>query len=711
MSADPRPLPVRIGPLRLALAAAGLALATAWVYSPVWHGGWIWDDPAELTQNPALRADGGLAAIWSGASGVDYFPLKTTVEWAEWRCWGGDPAGYHAVNLGLHLLSAFLLWHLLRRLGVRWAWLGGLLFAIHPMAVESVAWVSELKNTLSLALVLLALAAHLEFDGRESGRPGAGRGAWYAASLGCFVLAMLSKSTVAMFPAILLLFAWWKRGRVTRREVGAIAPFFGVALVLGLVTVWFQHQRAIAGIPLGLGGWPSRLAVAGLAAGFYLAKGVLPLALSPIYPRWNVSPPSAAQFLPWLGLALAIGWLASRRGNWRRAVWLGLGWFFLNLIPVLGLVPMAYQRISWVADHLAYLSLAGLAGLAAAGAGALQERISPRRPWPLAVGVGVICVLLAAESHRYAGVFRDEASLWTYTLERNPAAWLAQNNLGKVLYLDGRRDAAAERFRRALELYPDDAEAHFNLALVLADEGRTAEAAAEDAAALRLRPAFPEAENSVGNGHLRAGRPAEAVSAYAEAIRLNPDYPEARANRGAAYLALGRLPEAVADLAEALRLRPDFPEAHFNLGNALQRSGRPADAIAQYREALAERPGYAEACNSLGLALAATNRLPEAVPFYEQALRLRPDYPEAHFNLGNAWAQAGRTDEAIAEYQKALRGEPGSPEAHNNLGILLAEAGRLAEAGAQFREALRLQPDYPAARANLARIQADRPAP
>jgi tetratricopeptide (TPR) repeat protein len=690
----------------VAIQAAVIVLAGCWVYWPALHGGWVWDDPAEISQNAVLRDSGGLAQIWSGAAGVDYFPLKTTVQWVEWQIWGDHTAGYHAVNLGLHLLGAFLLWRLLCKLGVRWAWLGGLLFAVHPIAVESVAWISELKNTLSLPLLLGAMIAYVDYDDFRAAKGATSLS--YIVSLLLFLLAMLSKSTVAMFPFVILLYAWWKRGFVDRRDLLASAPFLAASLSLGAVTVWFQHARAIAGVPLGLGGIPSRVAGAGLAAAFYLEKCVFPMDLMPIYPRWVVDPPSPVQFLPWLAFAIILGWLWTRRASWGRPALLGLGWFLLNLVPVLGLIPMAYQRISWVADHLAYLSLAGATGLAAAGAGALQSRAFPGRSWPILAAAGVVSILFAVESHRYAGIFRDEETLWNAALERNPGAWMAQNNLGKALFLRGRMTEAAVRFKRALENNPSDAEAHFNLGLVFEGEGREAEAMAEDETALRLRPAFPEAKNSLGNGFLRTGRPDVAIDAYEAALRLRPDYAEAHANLGAALIATGALPRAAVELERAIELRPDFPEAHFNLGNVLSRTGRSREAIAEYGLALSYRPGYAEARNSLGVALAAAGRMPEALAEYERAIQLKPDYAEAHFNLGNALAQAGRVADAIPEYEAAIRGEPDSPEAHNNLGIVLAESGRLEKAGAQFREALRLKPDYPQARENLSRIEAGR---
>jgi len=410
MEANPDPIAARAGRARTGLKAAAIAIAAFWVYSPVIRGGWLWDDSLEISDNAVLRDPGGLAKIWVAPAGWDYYPLKTTLQWVQWHLWHGDTAGYHLANIGLHALSALLLWRLLWKLGAPLAWWGGMLFAVHPLAVESVAWIAEFKNTLSLALVLLAMGAYVDFDARTQD----GRRLPVLAPI-LFLAAMLSKSSVAMFPLVLLLYAWWRRGRITGRDLAKTAPFFVVAVVLGLVTVWFQHTRAIAGEYIPIGGPASRVAGAGLEIGFYFLKCVLPVELMTIYPRLNLEPLSAVRFLPWVAVAAAAGWLWSRRASsWARGAAFALGSFAVNLVPVLGFIPMSYLRLSQVADHFAYLPLVSMAGLAAAGLGiwrrSPRDGGSPLRTRLPIVCAAAACAALALESHRYAATFRSEAA-------------------------------------------------------------------------------------------------------------------------------------------------------------------------------------------------------------------------------------------------------------------------------------------------------------
>jgi tetratricopeptide (TPR) repeat protein len=610
--------------LRHGLKAATLVAAAALVFAPAIRGTWLWDDPSAVAENPVLRDPAGLAKIWSGRAGQDFFPLTTTVQWLQWHLWQGDVAGYHLTNLGLHILSAVLLWGLLAKLGVRLAFLGGLLFAVHPLAVESVAWISELKNTLSLPLLLLAAIAWIECD-RNRGLgilPKSSRGHGLEAratakvarasrlpslrlqartpALLFFTAAMLAKTSVVMFPAVLLLHAWWRRGRIGRRDLAATAPFFAVSLILGLVTIHFQSARAMAHLPLPATGLASRLALAGPAALFYLAQAILPVHLLPIYPAWNLDGLVPWAVLAWTALGAGLAWCWTRRASWGRHALLGFGWFFLNLIPVLGIVPMAYLRISRVSDHFAYLPLIGLAGLVAAGAAKAEGEIRKSGRlglFPLFAFRFSLFLLLAAlaiMSRGYARIFTSEESLWTYTLQHNPGAWLAHNNLGIVLARSGRLD--------------------------------------------------------------------DAIGQAEEAVRLEPDFPEARSNLGLDLTEAGRYPEAIAQLEAAVRLRPDLPGAHLNLGRALLAAGRGRDAVAQFAQVLALQPdnpaarrNLAIAHNNLGNALARAGRLAEAVAEFEQSLQLDPANRGTHRNLGYALQALGRDREAAAQFDAAGR--------------------------------------------------------
>ena len=653
------------------LRAAAIAAAVAFVYAPVFHGQWLWDDDVEVTENLALRTWSGLWRIWYLPNSPDFFPLKTSLQWAQWHLWHDQVLGYHLTNVGLHLLGACLLWHLLGKLGVKFAWLGGLIFAVHPIAVESVAWISELKNVMSLPLLLIAAIFFL----RER----------LFASLLFFVAAMLCKSSVVMFPVALLLYAWWKRGRVGWPEVRASLPFFAVSCSLGLVTLWFQAHRAIAGEVILTGGALPRVAAAGMTAMFYLWKCVLPVGMMPIYPRWQVTPPSLWQFWPWgvliVGVLLWVkrgaGRVRLRAGGAtaRRAllldseaarVWVvGLGFFLINLVPVLGFVPMSFLRLSWVSDHFAYLPLVGLVGLAAAGLGWV------RRPMAWALVFAVIAALML-ESRSYAARFVDSETLWTYNLERNPAAPAANNNLGNALLRRGRISEAATQYEEALRLQPDFAEVHNNLANIDSQNGRAREALFHYYEALRLNPSYSQARNGLGNLLAQMGQTGPAIEQFKLALEESPWNVGAHNNYANTLMSLGQYAEAEAHLREALRIEPGFADAHSNLGNVFLHTGRMDQAVAAYRQALKLNPGFPEANNNLGNALVMKGRVQEGIACFERAIQLRPGYAEAHFNLGLVDAGLGRRDEAIAQYELALRYRPDFPRAREELDKLQA---------------------------------------
>jgi len=394
-----------------------------------------------------------------------------------------------------------------------------------------------------------------------------------------------------MFPAVLLLYAWWRRGRIGWRDIAEDVPFFAVSIVLGLVTIQLQTARAMAHIPAPSEGLPGRIGAAGPAALFYLAKAILPLNLMPIYPDWSLAGPFPWMALAWCTIAAGLGFCWAKRASWGRHALFGFGFFFLNLLPILGIVPMAYLRISRISDHFAYLSLVGLIGLVAAAAGRWRAAARPPLFWTCAAIAAVAC---AGASRNYARVFASEETLWTYALRFNPKAWLAHNNLG----------------------------------IILAQSGRFDEAIAHGDEAVRLRPGFAEARSNLGLTLTEARRLPEAIDQLTEAVRLDPDLAGARLNLGRALLAAGRAPEAVVQLEQVLRLEPASPEARRNL---------------------------AIAYNNFGNALARTGSLPEAVAEFQRALQLDPGNGGTHRNLGHALQAMGETREASAQFAEADR--------------------------------------------------------
>ena len=696
----------------LLLQAVLIILATLWVFAPAFHGDWLWDD-FEIRQDLTLHNAPGLGKIWFAPATPDYYPIEATVLWLQWHLWHENLFGYHLANVGLHLLGAFLVWHLLKRLGVRLAWLAGLLFAVHPLVVESVAWVAELKNTLSLPPLLLAMGAFIDFsDSVDAGAADSRRHLLRSALW--FLAAMLCKSSVVMFPAILLLYVWWRRGRIGRADLRATAPFFAISLALGIVAIRFQIHRAVGTWHLPQEGPVARLADAGLAVGFYFSKCALPRGLLPVYPPWTVRIPSLLPFIPLLALGLIAAFLWTRRASWGRHVIFGLGWFLINLLPVLGFIPMAYQHIAPVADHLAYLPLIGVVGLAAAGfgrafswageAGREAKSAAPRAC--LAIAAAGAFGGLIAVSHRYSGIFLNQVTEWTYNLKYNSRSPIVYLNMAFAQNQAGRVEDAIASYEQAIRLDPGNAETENGVGDFLVTSEKLAQAIPHYRRALEIDPTLFGTRRNLGIALYKTGRPEEAVAQYRLALAKKPDDSEMEANLGKALSDLGRQSESIAHLKRALEIDSHNAEAENSLGLALAGSGRREEGIAHLQNALKLNPEFAEARNNLGFALAGAGRPDEAIFQFEQALRLKPAFNQAHNNLGFALASTGRRKEAIAQFEEALKVEPSDPKAQFNLAVLLEMDNRIQEAVAHLKEAVRLKPDFGDARSRLYRLEA-----
>jgi Flp pilus assembly protein TadD len=647
------------------LQAVLIVAAGLWVFWPALRGDWLWDDDRLITDNLQLRSLGGLWNIWfAPGSQWEYYPLEQTVLWLEWHLWRNEPLGYHVVTLVLHLLSALLVWRLLGKMGLRLAWLGGLLFAIHPVQVESAAWAAELKNTLSLPPLLLAMCFYLDYEQRR-------KTSYYLLALGLFLVALLCKLTVVMFPVVILLYAWWTRSRIGWNDLKTSAPFFMLSLAVSLVTVlsaaWDRQFAHLSPGDVPEGGFPARVVLAGQEIAFYFSKIFLPVGLLPIYPKWTVDPASPLDYLPWVVLGGAIWWLWTKRESWGHHALFGLGFFLINLAPCPGFIPAPNMGFAWAMDHFLYLPIIGLIGLVVAAMGQTEERLAPAFR-PAGVGaVALVMMLLAWESHGYAGLYLNEDTLWTYTLQYNPQTYMAHNNLGVVLQQTGRIPEAIEQCEEALRLNPDYAEAHNNLGVALLQSGQVSEAMDQCEQALRIKPDYAEAHYNLGNALLQAGRMAEAIKQYQEALRLKPDYAEARGNMGVALQQMGRISEAITQYEQTLQFKPDNVEVHYRLSIALAQSGQAPEAMEQFKQALQLKPDDVAAHDHLGLLLGQAGRINEAMEQFEQALRLKPEDETAHCDLGLCLQKSGRVEEAIKQYQEALRLKPDDAAARSNL--------------------------------------------
>jgi Flp pilus assembly protein TadD len=608
------------------LPAGAIVLVTLVCYLPAMRAGLVWDDKPLLFENPIIQASDGLYRIWFTAEPVDYCPLTWSMFWLEWRWCGMQPARYHITNILLHAVSAVLVWRVLRQLNLPAAWLAGLVFAIHPVNVASVAWISERKNTLAMVFFLLTLLFYLKFDANSGRR-------WYGLSLGMFLLALTAKASVVTAPLLLLVCAAWRRRTVTRLDVWCLTPFFILAGVMTAVAFWFQQHNAIQEATVRTEDWLSRIATMGWMVWFYIYKAMVPFNLSMIYPRWQVDGWQWVSWLPGLGvlLCLVIFWI--RRKTWGRAFLFGFGTFLITIAPVLGFCDMYWFLFSFVADHWQYISIISIIALVVCGAGKIREGRSARIRRMMNVLALLVVGTLSILTWQQTLIYKDEQTLWHDTLRKNPNAWIAWYNLGSNSLMMGREQEAYEGLSRSIDLWPGYAKAHSNLGTVLVNQGQLAPALDQFNEALRLNPKAAASHYNAAAVLVRMGKIDEAVPHYLEAVRLQPDFVKAMNDVATIYYQQGKLESAAEYFRRAVRLKPDDPELHLNLGNTLARQGKATEAIDEYRQALKLKPEYAFAHNNLGLALTSQGKMEEAVFHYREALRIDPAYEAAEKNL------------------------------------------------------------------------------
>ncbi len=662
-AAGPAPgAPSWTGPWLPGLALLAVTLIT---YARVRHAGFIWDDEMHVTQNPAIIGPLGLSDIWTSRA-ARYFPLTLTTFWLEHAFWGLNPLPYHAVNVLMHGACAVLLWRVLGSLRVRGAWVGAALWALHPVQAETVAWITELKNTQSCLFYLLAVLFFVRWLS-AGGDEASGSRPWsYALALVSAAMAMASKSSAVVLPVALCACAWWMTGRLRWRHLLALSPVFLMSMASSALSVWTQHLEG-ANDPMWSRALPERIAVAGNVVWFYIGKLLWPSPLVFIYPRWRVDGTHASSYLPLAAVCAVFALLWWNRNGRLRPVFFCFAYYLVALLPVMGLVDQYFWRYSFVGDHFQYL--AGIGPLALAGAAIASAFALPWKGWPvLAAGAcGALLSALAVLTARECPKYHDSEALWRSTVADNPGAWMAHNNLGAELMHDGRVDEAVRQFRTSLDLEPNNSSAHENLADAL----------------------------------LRQGRTEEGLAHYGRALELDPLNLSTQTDLGAALLQLGRIREAIPHLQKALEARPSFAKARASLGTAYLQEGRIDEAVTQFNEALAVDPGNCATLADLGIALAQKGQLEQAAARLQRALDINPDFSTALINLGNVRLQQGRLDEAIARYEKALSLDPNSAVTHNNLAFALLQKGQLDPAIAHFQRALEIRPDYPEARRNL----------
>ncbi|MBP7140629.1 MAG: tetratricopeptide repeat protein [Opitutaceae bacterium] len=635
--------------LRLWLPGWALLAAVVVAYIPTYRAGFVWNDSDYVTA-PPLRSLEGLGKIWTKLGATEqYYPALHSAFWIQHRLWGDSPIGYHLTTVALHAFAALLLWRVLLSLGVRGAWIGATLFALHPVCVESVAWISEQKNTLSLFLYLAAALAYLRH--RHSPSP-----VRYGVATGIFVAALLSKSVCATLPAALLVVLWWQKGRITWRDMRPLVPWFIAGAAFGLFSAWVEHTIVGAkGESFDLG-WAARFALSGRIVWFYLGKLLWPTDLIFIYPRWTIDAANAIAWIPLVGtlVLLAAAWLY-RRHN--RAPLAALLFFLGSLFPVMGFMNVYGFNFSYVADHWQYLPCIAPLALAGSGLSRLPERGRQSAGIAIRAGTAALLIVLGGLTWRQSESYHDVETLYRSTLAGNPDSWMS----------------------------------HTNLALLLLDAGKANEAISHLQAAARLRPRSAEVANNLGVALRQANHLPEAEQWFRSAIQLRPEYPEAEYNLAMSLLAAGSTAQARTHLERAVALRPSYAAAHNQLGALLLAERKLTDALTAFERALAAAPDFPDAEHNLALTLIALDRRTEAIRHLESALRQDPDRQESRWLLAVMLAAEKRPAEAMRRLRELIAAQPTHADAHLLLAQLLDASGEHAEALRFGREGQRLK--------------------
>lgn len=635
-----------------------IIVLTLVAYATALGGGYIWDDREYLTANPLLFDLEGLRRIWFAAETPQYYPIVFSTFWLERKIWGLDPSGYHLVNVLLHIANSILLWRLLRYLGIPGAWLAGAIFAVHPVHVESVAWITERKNVLSGLFYLVTLRGYLEFES------GPEKGLWknrlrYLFLLLLFVCALLSKSVTATLPAAILIVLWYQNRRLDLRAITRLIPFFAIGAASGFFTAWLEvHKVGASGEAWDLDVL-ERFLLAGQVMWFYLWKLVWPTNLMFSYPRWNVDAGDPLQYLGLIGVAAGAFPLWRRRKSWGRGPMAAALFFLITLGPVLGFLNVYPMLFSWVADHFQYLASIGPIALAAGGATWIWREKTKAARWGFPVAGGVL-VILGVLTWQQGWIYESRETLWRDTLRKNPASWMAHNNLGAVYAQSGRPREALRHYRESLKNRK-----HKEISL-----------------------------SNIGNQLLRLGKTSEAIDHYRRAIALNPEYHKAHTGLGRALAESGNVEEGIRELKEALRTRPGSPMAHNNLGLALARNGEVKEAAEQFLKALKGDPALAEARFNFGLMLFQARRYGRAIEVLREGVRLTPEDRQTGSLLAWLLATAPRAEwrngnEALEIARKILAANAADLIALNSLAAGYAELGQFSSAIDAASRALR----------------------
>jgi tetratricopeptide (TPR) repeat protein len=629
-----------------------------------------WDDTAYVVNNLHVASPGEFLRIWTSADSDVYYPLTYSSYWLEYRLWGAHPAGYHATNVLLHGVNAVLVVFMLLAIGTtfRGATLGAALFAVHPLQVMTVAWIAERKNLLALLFTLLALLAWIHAEDGKRGRT------LRALGLLAFAAALASKTVVLGLPLALLLFDTLVR----RRKVGTallwIAPMFLASLAAAYVTVAFERPFVGRGGSELIPGLLERLQIAGAAPWFYLAKLVLPVGLSPAYPRWRVGAEHLAWWLPLLatltgGLVFALLLPRLRSAQVRRAAWL-VALSAILLAPSLGIIAFANLAVSFVSDHFLYVASAGIFGAigSAVDAATLGANRAGRA---IQVAAIAACLAYAAATVAYEPVFRNAESMWSRVVALDPDSYAGNLGLAEAWSAADRFAEALPRYERAIALEPRAKDAYLLLGETKNEKGDAAGAALLFSHALELDSASVPAMVGLASASERMGAIPEALDLYERAVRLAPRDVRARMGLGGMYLGFARQAEALREFEAVIEIVPGYPRGYLGAATSLRSLSRYVEAVEVLQAGLTRCPNDVALLNLLALTLATApdDRVrngASAISIAEQACAVRPPAShEVRATLAAAYAEAGRFEDALRESRRAAADASAAHDEHS----------------------------------------------
>ena len=667
----------------LAGPAALIAVLTLGAYLPALSADFIWDDDWWVTNNAAVQSWGGIWRLWSDPSvNQQYYPLTSTSFWLDCRIWGLNPFGYHLTNVLLHAANAVGLWLVLRALRVPGAWVSAAVFALHPVNVETAAWITERKNALSGLFFFFALLTYLRYVTVPTRRS-------YFSSLVLYLGALLSKTVTCVFPAVVVILIWWQRGRLRWRDISALIPFLLLGAAAGTMTAWIEIEHAgAAGDPWELN-WLQRCQLAGRALWFYALELVWPARLMFVYPRWQLDAHAVWPYVYPIAALTVAAVLWSCRQRIGRGPLAAVAVYTVVLFPALGFFRVFFVRYSYVQDHFQYLASGALIALFVAIAARAGRSLGLRRAAACAPPA-IVILLLGALTWNRAHAFRNSETLWRDSLTKNFDAWLPHNNLGIILAERGLYADAVEHYEHALRLEPSYPETYFNYGHALIDLGRLDEGLAMLGAGLERNSEFASVHYTIGYHLQQQGRLDESIDAYRAALAVDPRHRKAHFALGETLLKASRYAEAQGHYRRAVERNSPFASDYNNLAGVLLKNGEAAEAERLYRKAIEMDSDYADAHFNLGKLLHARGDSEGAILEFEAAARAGSERPEVYYNLGTMLQQIGRAEEAARHLARAVELRPGWADAHHNLAIAYYHVGDYASSWAHVRHAERL---------------------